>query len=495
MPYQPIEEGNDMFFKKFTALSILFLGFMLLSCSNEISDFERGKMFMKLGDYDNAVKSFKLAVWNQPDDAERHYYLGAAFENVGERKKAYKRFLISAKIGSKDISEKFSQRAWKWFKEGYSYRSSERFAKLAIIANEENPEAQFLYGIYNGYSGLPFLRDALDWSSDDKIVQNAFKYLKQNRELLTNAFLNRITSKKDGFEEFGPAAFSPVHNEVIWCRVKKNHNGRYQSKNIKLYGRMLPDTSSFALTTIGTSIAFPVCSGDSIMIYYSNKNRIYQFNRKDKTTSALTKGAFVDVNKTGDKLAFSKKWQIFISDTSGKTVKQLTKPKRYEYNFMPKFIHPKDNMVVFLKYSQNAGNLYFYKIDSAGHSETKIAKISRYGVDFDRPWRNAYDISPDGNKLVFVRDKRLFIVNINTGKEDTLHIFGDYPTFSPDGKKLLILTRKYGETGQVAIVDLDKVLETNTFFKEGKFDRKKMLRLLEKCTMNMEKEKFERNNS
>ena len=46
-----------------------FIALILFSCSDsKISDFERGKKFMELSDYDNAVKSFELAVWNQPDN-------------------------------------------------------------------------------------------------------------------------------------------------------------------------------------------------------------------------------------------------------------------------------------------------------------------------------------------------------------------------------------------------------------------------------------------
>ena len=467
---------------------VLFFGLILFSCSQKISDFDRGKKFMELGDYDNAVKSFELAVWDQPDNPDIRYHLAEAFRKADNNRRAYRQYTFAAKIGSKAISERFTKWAWELFDAGD--RDVNEIAKLAIIANRKNAEAQFLYGINRGYSGLPFLRDALDWSSDKKIVEPTFKLLNYNRTWLTNIFTKRLTTVKDGFEEFGPVVFSPFGDEIIWSRAQKNQWGRYRIKDVKLCARTLSDTTIKELTTAGTHIAFPVCASDSVTIYYSKGARIHRFMRGQDTTTSLMRGTYPDLSKTGAQLVFTRNWNIFISDTSGKTVKQLTRGKRYyDFNFMPKFIHPKDSIIIFLSY--NDRYLSFSQIDTAGTKIKQIARISRYGFDGDRAWIHAYDISPDGKNIVFSRDSELFFLNIETGKEDTLGIAGAYPTFAPDGTKLTILTRGYGESGEVAIVNLDEVLKTKAFFKAGKAHRGKLLKLLKKVTENMEKEEFE----
>lgn len=442
---------------------------------------------MKVGDYANAVKSFELAVWDHPDNANVRYDFGEALRKADDSRKAYRQYSFAAKIGSKEISDRFTKWCWELYEKGGS--DVDDIARLAIIAYEKNPEAQFLYGQSTGYSGLPFLRDALDWSSDKKIVEPIFRLLDNSRSMLTGAFLNQVTKVADGFEEFGPVRFSPIKDEIIWSRVKKDARGRYQYKDIQLYKRSLSDTICTEITSVGTSTAFPSISKDSTTIYYSDGSRIYQHNLKDGTTARLMNGAFPDVSENGEKLLFSLNWNVFISDTSGKSAKPLARgPRYYEFNFMPKFIHPHDSIVVFLSYRNNY--LSFYQADTSGTREKQIATIYRYGFYEDRPWLYAYDISPDGKTIAFSRDNQLYLLDINTGKEEALNLYGAYPSFSPDGKKLVILTRQYGETGEVAIVDLEEVAKAKTFFNNGKADRGTLLKLLKKATKDMQKEKF-----
>ncbi len=468
---------------------ILISGLILGSCSKKMSDIERGKKFMKVGDYANAVKSFELAVWDHPDDPNVRYDFGEALRKTDENRKAYRQYAMAARIGSKEISDRFTKWCWELYEKGGG--DVDDIARLAIIAHEKNPEAQFLYGQATGYSGLPFLRDALDWSSDKKIVDPIFRLLDNSRIMLTGAFLKQITKIADGFEEFGPVRFSPIKEELIWSRVKKDARGRYQSKDIQLYKRSLSDTICTEITSVGTSIAFPCCSKDSMFIYYSDGSRIYQYNLKDGTTARLMNGAFVDVSDNGAKLLFTQNWNIFISDTSGKSVKALARGPRYayEYNFLPRYIHPHDSIVVFLSYRNNY--LGFYQVDTSGTREKQIAIVSRYSFYEDRPWLYAYDISPDGKTIAFSRDNQLYLLDINTGKEEALNLYGAYPSFSPDGKKLVILTRQYGETGEIATIDLEEVAKAKTFFNNGKADRGTLLKLLKKATKDMQKEKFE----
>lgn len=478
---------NKSVFISFTLIGLLFF----ISCG-KMSDVERGKKFMSLGDYENAIKAFELAMWDKPDDAEIRYQLAEALEKSGERRSAYKQYLFSAKIGSKSISKRFTERAWEFY-EQKDYDAKE-LAKLAIIAHKKNAQAQFIYGYYrirrdDRISGLPFLRDAIDWSSDKKIVEPTFEAISKNKTMLTPAFIEMVTSTKDRFEEFGPVVFSPFKDEILWSRAKRDHRGRYQIKDIKLFSGSLRDTLKNEITTVGTSIAFPVCSSDSTFLYYSDGARIYQYNRKQNTTARLMNGSFPDVSVDGNRLVFSRKWTIFISDSVDKNITALIKRKENEYYFLPRFVSPKDSAIVFLSYEYP--ELAFFISDTAGTSKKKIAKIDRYGFDYDRPWLNAYDISPDGKKIVFSRDQQLYFLNIETGKEDTLNVYGAYPTFSPDGKKLTILTRAFSEIGEVATVDLEEVQKANELFDSGKLNRKKLLKLLKKATKGMEKEEFE----
>lgn len=475
-------------FAKLLFLSLL-LGIMVISCSKKVTDYERGMKFMQVGDYENAIKSFELAVWDQPDNPDVRYYLGEALRKSDERRKAFRQYAFAAKIGSREISDRFTKWCWELYEKGDD--DVDDIARLAIIAHEKNPEAQFLYGQASGYSGLPFLRDALDWSSDKKVVDPIFRLLDNSRSLLTGAFLNQVTKVADGFEEFGPVRFGRQKNEMIWSRVKKDERGRYQYRDIQLYKRSLLDTSCSAITTVGTTSAFPCCSKDSLFIYYSDGSRIYQYNLKDGTTARLMNGAFPDISENGGKLLFTQGWNIFISDTAGKSFKALARGPRftYEFNFMPRFLHPHDSLVVFLSYRNN--NLGFYQVDTSGTRESQIANVYRYGFYEDRPWLYAYDISPDGNTIAFSRDNQLYLLDIQTGSEQPLALYGAYPAFSPDGKKLVILTRQYGETGEVALVNLDEVYKTKAFFEKGKADRGTLLKLLKKATKGMEKEKFQ----
>ena len=475
-------------------LSILFLliGLFLISCSSELSDFERGKKFMKVGDYENAVKSFELTVWEQPDNPDVRYRFGEALEKAGERRMAYKQFFIAAKIGSKEISNRFTERAWELYEKQES--NVDDMAGLAIIAHEKNATAQFLFGQhkvkYENYSGLPFLRDALDWSSDKKIVEPAFKLMREKQILLSHAFTEQITTHKDNFEEFGPVIFTSIKDEIIWSRAQKDDRGRYKTKDIKLYVRTLSDTTANSLVTVGTSISFPSCAKDSTMIYYCDGTNICKFNSKEGTTSKIIAGEYPNISENGENLLFSQNWSIFGSDTSGKTIKKLVSRELNQYNFMPKYIHPKDSIIIFLSYRDYY--LSFFQTDTAGTNIKQIAQIGRkYGFEYDRSWLHSYDISPDGKNIVFSRNKQLYIIAIESGKEDTLAVYGAYPSFSQDGKKLIILTRGYGETGEVAIVDLEEVYKAKELFEKDKADRKKLLKLLKKATKEIEKEKFE----
>lgn len=476
---------------QYTKLLLLFLllGILLFSCSKKLSDFERGKKFMEVGDYENAIKSFELAMWDLPDNAEVRYYLGEALRKADERRKAFRQYAFAAKIGSRDISDRFTKWCWELYQKGDS--DVDDIAKLAIIAYEKNPEAQFLYGQSTGYSGLPFLRDALDWSSDKKIVDPIFRLMDNSRIMLTGAFLNQVTKVADRFEEFGPVRFGPKKNEIIWSRVKRDDRGRYQSKDIQLYKRSLVDTICTPITTVGTTTAFPCCSKDSTFIYYSDGSRIYQYNLKDGTTARLMDGAFPDVSQNGKKLLFTQNWNIIISDTTGKSMKMLVRGPyySYEYHFMPRFVHPHDSIVVFLSYRNNY--LSLYQVDTSGTRQKHLAIIYRYGFDGNRPGLYAYDISSDGKTIVFSRDNQIYLLDIQTGREEPLELYGAYPVFSPDGKKLAILTREYGEIGEVALVDLDEINKTKAFFEKGKADRGILLNLLKKATKGMEKAKFQ----
>ncbi|MHA1749847.1 MAG: hypothetical protein ACTSYF_14550 [Promethearchaeota archaeon] len=474
--------------KNILLLSI-FVGLNILSCSDsKLSDFKRGKIFMELEDFENAVKSFEMAVWDHPNDPDIRYHFADALRNEGNSRKAYQQYIIAARIGSREISDRFTKWAWELYNKGDS--DAGEIAELAIISYEKNAEAQFLYGQDQGYNGLPFLRDAIDWSSDKKIVEPTFEYIKKHRALISSAFFEQITRNDDGFEDFGPVVFTTNEDEIIWSRAKKNNWGRYQYKDIKLYAQTVNDTSIEELTNVGTSLAFPCYDGNNSLIYYSQGDRVYQYNRNESTTSRMINGSFVDLSSNNDRILLTRNWNIFISDTSGMTAKQLTRRKRYDYNFMPKFIHPQDSMIVYLSFRDR--NLCFFINDTTGRKEKLIAIIDRYGFDLNNPGLNAYDISPDGKYIVFSRDRQLYSLDIETSKEDTLFLYGAYPTFSPDSKRISILTRRYGETGEVAIVDLDELFEANTFFKEGNPDRGKLLRLLKKATEGIEKESLSR---
>ena len=475
-------------FKISLIISLLFFMIIILSCE-KMSNFERGKIFMELKDYDNAAKSFDLAVWDRPDNPDVRYHFAQALEKQGERRKAYNQYLISARIGSKEISNRLSDRAWELYEN--DIRDAHEFAKLAIIAHEKNAKAQFIYGYQNGYSGLPFLRDALNWSSDKKIIEATFELLKNQRYLLTPAFIEQITFRRDKYEDYGPVLFNPINNEMIWVRSFDQWIRGSRQREIALYSKAEKDTTFRKLTNLSSYFINPVLSEDGKKVYYSANEKIQLYDRIANTTTRLMKGIFPDFSSSSNLLVYTNDWNIYLSDSAATKVKTLKAGRRYyEFNFMPRFVPPRDSLIIFLSYRRETRKLDFVKTDTSGKFEKKVASFQNNFND-DRPYSYSYDISPDGNNIVFSRNNRIFTIDIETGKEDTLNLYGAYPTFSPDGKKLAIFTREYGETGEVALVDLEDVKKSNEFFEKNKSNRGKMRKLLKKATKNMEKESFQ----
>jgi hypothetical protein len=444
---------------------------------------------MELEDFENAVKSFELAVWEQPKNAEFRYHLGEAYANAEGSRRGYKQFKIAAKIGSKKISKRFTELAWEVYEQYPGSSELSNVSALAIVAHKKNAEAQFLYGQQlirdDKIGGITFLRDALDWSGDEKIVNPMIKLIKENRYMLSPAFYSQITREEEPFEDYGPVVFSPIENEIIWSRADKGTMTREQKGRIVLCGRFINETETNELTMVNDPFTFPCCSNDSSLIYYSDGERIYQFHRMNKTTRRLNNGSYPDVSRNDSILCCHHNGNIFLADTSGNIIKMLTDRNRYEYNFIPKFVHPADSIIIFLSYRDNT--LSFFKIDTTGKNEQLIANIDKYGFDRNRLYQYAYDVSPNGKNIIFSWDEELFQLNIQSGKANKIYVSGAYPSISPDGESLAILSRKYGDRGNIAIVNLPELYECNRSFENNEINRKKLLKYLQKAAECMEK--------
>lgn len=461
-------------------ISCIFCLF-LFNCGGEITNNERGEKFMALEDWENAVKAFEMAVWDEPDNPDIRLDYGLALDQARSSRKAIKQWAIAAKIGGSHISERFMDlaRGENPYISSRDYDNSHVY-RLALVADPENAEANLLLGkeTLPSQKGLVYLREALKHSSSSEIVEPCFSSLKQFGSCLGLAYSQPVSSQSDGYEDFGPVTFALDANSLIWPRAKKNKWGRYNDSAIKLYSQRIGDSTANEIATVKSKWGFPCIAPDSSTIYYSDGRKIFRVAKSDSAPIFICDGVFPDLSLDGKKMLFSRNRKIYQMNPDSLKAEEIQ--LKGEYNFMPRFRHDDDHHFLFLSY--RAGNLGIFQAALNGDNQKLISKVSYHDFDSYNPYRHNFDVSRDGKKLVFSQNSSLYLTDLDSLTCDTLWVYGAYPRFSPDAKQLSILMREYGPKGEVVIVDLEKYREVKAFFHGDDIDRSDMRKYLEAAT-------------
>ncbi len=468
----------------FVLIFLLLFSFILLNCDGELSNYDRAKKFMALKDWDNAIKALEQAVWDKPDAADIRFDLGRALDLNEKSHDAKKQYTIAAEIGGSDIAKRFmSIRKEAPESEWGSNFSPTQIWSYALMADPENAAAHFSLGMsaIASHEGLFHLRQAFDNGFDDKILLEAcFSELKKYGRNFGLAFTTPILTTPDDFEDFGPAIFSLDGKTIIWSRAAKNSYGRFSESAVQLHRLKIGQTESKMWLTVKSRFGFPCLTTDSTL-YFSDGMNIFSFQPEDTAAQKIIPGAFPDVSSDKKSLLSVNRNKIYLTTLDSLKTQEIKLPGYI--NFNPQFDPTNAQRFYFLSSRDDGLKLCHAMLD--GSLEKIIYTISRYGVAWDRYFQNNFDISPDGKSLVCSDNENLYCINLETLTADTLWVYGGYPKFSPDGKKLAIFLREYGPTGKVAIVDLEKYHELKNDITSPKPDRKKILKHLTAATRAM----------
>lgn len=475
MNHKSISQTYLSFLSIFMVITLIFL-----SCGGEMSNYERGKKFMKLEDWDNAVKAFETAVWDDPDNADHRLDYGLALAHQGSGRKSAKQWDIAAKIGGDDISERFMDLMKKQLGPWSDDYAGIELYKYALIADPENAEAHLMLGKARmpSQDGLVYLKEALENSSSGDIVKPCFQCLSHHGDQLGMAFTEPLTRKDGPFEDYGPAIFSLDGKRLIWTRAGKNKRGRVQESTLSLYSQVIGSDTCSAFVRVGSQYGFPCLAPDGSTIYFSNNRHIFRYAKTDTSPVQICKGVFPDLSLDGKTMLFSNNRKIYKINLDSMETEEIRLAG--DFNFMSRFRHDGDRKFLFLSYRKR--RLVLCQADTNGANQKIIEQVKPFDFSRYRQYQSNFDVSRDGKKMVYSDNRKLYIVDLNSLTTDTLWVYGAYPKFSPDGKKLSVIMREYGPKGKLAIVDLEKYRELKAFFRDDDIDRGDMRDYLRTAT-------------
>lgn len=342
--------------------------------------------------------------------------------------------------------------AWSWDSKTIYFRSSRYNSQSAYTIGIDGGTPKRMFEHYFNWphnlaihpDGSIYFNES--WESSNQVARKRYK----------GAFNPDIKSYNPANGEY--KEHTSHEGKDMWATIDRNGNLYYVSDQSNgehnLYG--LNNGQPQRLTNFKTSIKTPQVNANGGKVVYERDYQVYVYdvNRKrsvkvkisiyENSTLAQERdfntknnvSAF-DISSDEKKMAFVSRGELFVSDISGKFIKQLmTNPK--ERVIEVKWL--KDNQT--LLYSQTvAGYTNLYTIDAAsGTGEKQLTKD-------DQSNRNI-ELNPEMTHAVYLSGiNEVRLLDLDNMRSETIaneELWGLYnpqPRFSPDGKYIAFAVR------------------------------------------------------
>ncbi|WP_286755243.1 S41 family peptidase [Roseivirga sp. UBA838] len=341
---------------------------------------------------------------------------------------------------------------WSWDSQTIYFRSGRYNRTAAYTVSVQGGTPKRLFEHYFNWphnlaihpDGRVFFNES--WESSNQVHRKRYKGA-------FNPDIKTYNTKTGTYEEL-----TDYEGKDMWSSIDKNGNIYFASDEsngqYNLYGFV--NGTKTRLTNFNTSIKNPQVNANGGFVVFEKDYQIHVYDVSRKRSQKVDISVFknntlaqeqefstdgniseFDVSQDEKKLAFVSRGELFVSDISGKFVKQLkTKPE--ERVVEVKWL--KDNKT--LLYTQTVGGYTnLFTIDAAtGTGEKQLT--------FDKGSNRNLELNPDLTKAAYysgIREVRL--LDLETLKSETVaneELWGLYnpqPRFSPDGRYLTFTVR------------------------------------------------------
>ncbi len=444
-----------------------------MSIFGRIKEIKKGKELFKLGDFDQAVKQFSMAI-SRKRDVNTCYLLAEAYFNNKDITNAKK---ILNEIITRKPSEEMTEKI------------CELTGRKRIVSDE-------YYNAFPAFSpdgkSIVFCSIRRDTNGDGVIdrADNSGIYVvdlegKKERQIVGDDYKNTHPS------------FSPDGNKIVFLSRRRDTNGDGKIDfldNPGIYICGLDGKGEKCVVSDQYHNKFPSFSPDGDKILFASwreyNSGIYTIDTDGTNEKQIVSdeydNTFPSFSSTGRKIVYAS-WRrdtngdgkvdlhdnsgIYVIDNEGREEREVASDK---YNNSFPVFSPDGTKIVYLSRRRDTNK--DGKIDSLDNSAVYICDSNgknRKRVVSDKSYNKFPCFSPDGKKILFLSSgkshprkpgegffgwKGIYTVDIN-GRKKRRVISGKYfgntnPVFSPTGEKILYLAWREGTQRGIYVADI-----------------------------------------
>ncbi len=336
--------------------------------------------------------------------------------------------------------------AWSWNSKTIYFRSSRenRLTAFHVDINGGTPKRlvnhhfNWPHNLAIHPDGRVFFNES--WESSNQVTRKRYKGA-------FNPNIKTFDPKKGEYQEL-----TSYDGKDMWTTIDKNGNIYFVSdRDNGQYNLYALGDTPLKLTSFETSIKDPQVSADGSLIAFEKDYQIYTYNPSSKKSSKVpitvlnhsslaankeynTKGnvSNYDISPDKKKMAFVSRGVLFVSDISGKFIKQLstnTSERVVEVKWL------KDNETLLFTQTLN-GYTNLYKTNAktnSGLEQLTEEVMSCRNLELNPDMTTAVYLS--GRNEVRLMDLETF-ASETVANEELWGLYNPLPRFSPDGKHL-----------------------------------------------------------